>query len=55
MIIVALGAAPLNVIIAVTFASAPAVFRIVRTIAADLRQRDFVSAAVIQGESRCES
>jgi ABC-type dipeptide/oligopeptide/nickel transport system permease subunit len=51
VIIVALGASPVNVIIAVTFASAPAVFRIVRTIAADLKQRDFVSAAVIQGES----
>jgi peptide/nickel transport system permease protein len=51
VIIVALGASPLNVIIAVTFASAPAVFRIVRTIAADLKQRDFVSAALIQGES----
>jgi ABC-type dipeptide/oligopeptide/nickel transport system permease subunit len=51
VVIVSLGASPLNVIIAVTFASAPAVFRIVRTIAADLKQRDFISAAVIQGES----
>jgi len=51
VIIVSLGASPINVIVAVTFASAPAVFRIVRTIAADLSQRDFVSAAVIQGES----
>ena len=51
MVIVALGASPLNVVIAVTFASAPAVFRIVRTIAADLRHRDFIAAGVIQGES----
>ena len=51
VVIVALGASPLNVVIAVTFASAPAVFRIVRTLTADLRQRDFVAAAVIQGES----
>ena len=51
VVIVALGASPINVIIAVTFASAPAVFRIVRTIAADLARRDFISAAVIQGES----
>jgi len=51
VIIVSFGASPVNVIIAVTFASAPAVFRIVRTIAADLRQRDFVWAAILQGES----
>jgi ABC-type dipeptide/oligopeptide/nickel transport system permease subunit len=50
-VIVALGPSPINVVIAVTFASAPAVFRIVRTIAADLKQRDFIAAAVIQGES----
>jgi ABC-type dipeptide/oligopeptide/nickel transport system permease subunit len=51
VVIVSLGASPINVIIAVTFASAPAVFRIVRTLTADLKQRDFVAAAVIQGES----
>jgi len=51
VVIVALGASPANVIIAVTFASAPAVFRIVRTLTAGLRQRDFVAAAVIQGEA----
>jgi ABC-type dipeptide/oligopeptide/nickel transport system permease subunit len=51
VVIVALGASPLNVIIAVTFASAPAIFRIVRSITKDLASRDFVSAAVTQGES----
>ena len=51
VIIVSLGASALNVVIAVTFASAPAVFRIVRAIAADIRSRDFVAAAVTQGES----
>jgi ABC-type dipeptide/oligopeptide/nickel transport system permease subunit len=51
VVIVALGPSPINVVIAVTFASAPAVFRIVRTIAADLKQRDFIAAAVTQGES----
>jgi ABC-type dipeptide/oligopeptide/nickel transport system permease subunit len=51
VVIVALGPSPINVVIAVTFASAPAIFRIVRTIAADLKQRDFIAAAVIQGES----
>lgn len=51
VVIVALGASPVNVIIAVTFASAPAIFRIVRSITADLKSRDFVAAAIIQGES----
>jgi len=51
VVIVALGASPINVVIAVTFASAPAIFRIVRSITADLRSRDFVAAAIIQGES----
>jgi ABC-type dipeptide/oligopeptide/nickel transport system permease subunit len=51
VVIVSLGPSPINVVIAVTFASAPAVFRLVRTIAADLKQRDFIAAAVISGES----
>lgn len=51
VVIVALGASPLNVVIAVTFASAPAIFRIVRAITADLKSRDFVAAAVTQGET----
>jgi peptide/nickel transport system permease protein len=51
VVIVSLGSSPLNVVIAVTFASAPAVFRIVRGIAADIRRRDFIAAAVSQGES----
>ncbi|MDR3507393.1 MAG: ABC transporter permease, partial [Caulobacteraceae bacterium] len=51
VIIVALGASPLNVVIAVTFASAPAIFRIVRAITGDLKSRDFVAAAITQGES----
>lgn len=51
VVIVALGASPLNVIIAVTFASAPAIFRIVRAITADLKSRDFVASAVVQGET----
>jgi ABC-type dipeptide/oligopeptide/nickel transport system permease subunit len=51
VIIVALGASDGNVIIAVTFGSAPAIFRIVRGLAIDLSTRDFVSAAVTQGET----
>jgi ABC-type dipeptide/oligopeptide/nickel transport system permease subunit len=51
VVIVALGASPLNVVVAVTFASAPAIFRIVRGLTQDLASRDFVAAAVTQGES----
>jgi ABC-type dipeptide/oligopeptide/nickel transport system permease subunit len=51
VIIVALGASDGNVVIAVTFGSAPGIFRIVRGIAIDLSTRDFISAAVTQGES----
>ncbi|MGQ3032384.1 MAG: ABC transporter permease subunit, partial [Ferrovibrionaceae bacterium] len=40
-----------NIVIAVTFASAPAIFRIVRALTIDLRSRDFVAAAITQGES----
>jgi ABC-type dipeptide/oligopeptide/nickel transport system permease subunit len=45
VIIVALGASAANVVLAVTFGSAPAIFRIVRAITIDLRGRDFIAAA----------
>jgi len=51
LIIVTLGASGLNIVLAVTFASAPAIFRIVRALAIDIASRDFVSAAITQGES----
>jgi ABC-type dipeptide/oligopeptide/nickel transport system permease subunit len=51
VIIIALGASAANVVLAVTFGSAPGIFRIVRGIAIDLSTRDFVSAAVTQGET----
>ena len=51
VVIVALGASYLNVIIAVTFGSAPAVFRIVRGITIDIAHRDYIAAAVTQGEA----
>jgi peptide/nickel transport system permease protein len=51
VMIVALGASAANIVIAVTFASAPAIFRLVRAVTIDLRQRDFVLAAITQGES----
>ena len=50
IIIVSLGASGTNIVIAVTFASAPAIFRLVRALTIDLRARDFVQAAITQGE-----
>lgn len=50
VIIVSLGASGTNVVIAVTFASAPAIFRIVRALTIDLASRDYVRAAITQGE-----
>lgn len=51
VIIVVIGASPVNIVIAVTFSSAPAIFRIVRAITMDVASRDFVKAAITQGES----
>jgi len=51
LIITKLGASGFNIVLAVTFASAPAIFRIVRALTLDLRERDFVLAAITQGES----
>lgn len=51
VIIVVIGASPVNIVIAVTFSSAPAIFRIVRALTIDISGRDFVAAAVTQGES----
>lgn len=51
VIIVVIGASPVNIVIAVTFSSAPAIFRIVRGITIDVASRDFVKAAYTQGES----
>ena len=50
VVIVALGASYANVVLAVTFGSAPAIFRIVRAIALDIAGRDYVAASVAQGE-----
>ena len=51
IIITSFGASGANIVIAVTFASAPGVFRIMRAIALDMRNRDFVAAAITQGEN----
>ena len=50
VIISVLGSSGLNVILAVTLASAPGVMRIVRGITMDLRNREYVFAAETRGE-----
>lgn len=45
-----LGPSGFNIVIAVTFASAPAVMRIVRGLTLDIKQRDYVLAAQTRGE-----
>ena len=51
IIIATVGASPVNILIAVTFASAPGIMRIVRGLALDLRNREYVAAAETRGES----
>ncbi len=50
LIISYLGASGINIVIAVTFASAPGIMRIVRGLVLDLKTRDYVSAAQTRGE-----
>lgn len=50
IIITVMGASGVNIIIAVTFTTAPIIMRIVRGIIMDLRTRDYVSAAQTRGE-----
>jgi len=50
IIITYLGASGLNVVIAVTFATAPAIMRIVRGLVLDLKTRDYIAAAEVRGE-----
>ena len=50
IIIATFGASPLNIVIAVTFATGPVVMRIVRGLVLDLRNREYVSAAETRGE-----
>ncbi|MDH3664220.1 MAG: ABC transporter permease, partial [Alphaproteobacteria bacterium] len=45
------GPSPFNIVIAVTFASAPGIMRIVRGLILDIRTRDYVFAAQTRGES----
>lgn len=51
VIITTFGASGLNIVLAVTFASAPGIMRIVRGLVLDLRNRDYVAAAQTRGES----
>lgn len=51
IIIATIGASGVNIIIAITFASAPGVMRIVRGLVLDLRSREYVAAAQTRGES----
>ena len=50
VIIATLGPSAFNIVIAVTFASAPGIFRIVRGLVLDLRTREYVFAAETRGE-----
>lgn len=50
LIITTIGASGLNIIIAITFASAPGIMRIVRGLVLDLRNREYVAAAQTRGE-----
>ena len=50
LVIAAFGASALNIVLAVTFASAPGIMRIVRGLVLDLRNRDYVAAARMRGE-----
>jgi len=51
LIIVVFGPSVLNIIIAVTFIAAPQITRIVRGLTLEIRERDFVAAAKMRGES----
>ncbi len=51
IIIATIGASGINIIIAITFASAPGIMRIVRGLVLDLRNRDYVAAAQTRGEN----
>lgn len=51
IVIATFGASGINIVIAVTFAAAPGIMRIVRGLTLDLRNRDYVAAAQTRGES----
>jgi peptide/nickel transport system permease protein len=51
LIVTTFGQSGATIIIAITFASAPGIMRIVRGLVLDLRNRDYVAAAQTRGES----
>ena len=51
IVIATIGPSALNIIVAIVFASAPGIMRIVRALVLDLRNRDYVAAAQTRGES----
>jgi len=51
LIIATVGSSVVNIVLAITFASAPGIMRIVRGLTLELRQRDYVAAAQLRGES----
>ena len=51
LVITTIGASALNIVLAVTFASAPGIMRIVRSLVLDLRNRGYVAAAETRGEA----
>lgn len=51
IVISTFGASGLNIVLAIIFASAPGIMRIVRGLTLDLRNRDYVAAAQTRGES----
>jgi peptide/nickel transport system permease protein len=51
IIIATVGASGVNIVLAITFASAPGIMRIVRGLTLEVRQRDYVAAAQTRGES----
>lgn len=51
VIIATIGASGINIVLAVTFASAPGIMRIVRGLVLEIRERDYVAAAKMRGEN----
>jgi len=50
LIIAHFGASPVNIVVAIVFASGPGIMRIVRGLVLDLRTREYVAAAETRGE-----
>jgi peptide/nickel transport system permease protein len=51
IIIANFGASAFNIVLAVTFTAAPQIMRIVRGLTLDIKNREYVTAAQIRGES----